>query len=423
LYTCSCNAGYQSVSGDTTLVCVDINECLNTPCPTTQRCINSPGTYTCLQAVCLASPNICTDQNAQCISTNTVSGYTCACRAGYRATATATDSIFTCTNINECLNALICGQFQVCIDNQGSYTCQPEQCVTGRCSGNQICTNTNVAPGFTCACPANTVLAADGVNCVTPCVRNPCPSNAVCANSGTSRTCSCANGYTAVRSPIDDISDCRDVNECTELSPSGQALHTCISGQQCVNLIPGFRCDTITVVNNCGTAQNPTQQGFRFPHATSKTQFVECNGAGQEIIVNCPNSQIGIGLDANSNSITVSNGIWFSPVFLTCVNTTTNAAPGIVPKLANGNWDLKQACVDISDTTTNNGVIVATKLPLDVGVTTPCLQWLGCKNQKLEKEEETIPSSGDCSTSLQGYHRDERTCKESTQMSCPVRIN
>ena len=77
---------------------------------------------------------------------------------------------------------------------------------------------------------------------------------------------------------------------------------------------------------------------------------------------------------------------------------------GIVPKLANGNWDLKQACVDISDTTTNNGVIVATKLPLDVGVT-PCLQWLGCKNQKLEKEEETIPSSGDCSTSLQGECR------------------
>ena len=44
-----------------------------------------------------------------------------------------------------------------------------EQCsVSGvtRCSGNQICTNTNVSPGFTCSCPANLVLSTDNTNCV-----------------------------------------------------------------------------------------------------------------------------------------------------------------------------------------------------------------------------------------------------------------
>ena len=38
---------------------------------------------------------------------------------------------------------------------------------------------------------------------------------------------------------------------------------------------------------------------------------------------------MGIGLDSNFETVRRPNGIWFSPVFLTCVNTTTNNPPGI----------------------------------------------------------------------------------------------
>ena len=69
--------------------------------------------------------------------------------------------------------------------------------------------------------------------------------------------------------------------------------------------------------------------------------------------------------------------------------------------MANGNWDLKQACTDIANTPTPSGERVSTRLPLDVGVT-PCIQWLNCKSGVLQNSEEIIPSAGDCSTNQQG---------------------
>jgi len=68
--------------------------------------------------------------------------------------------------------------------------------------------------------------------------------------------------------------------------------------------------------------------GIRFVVSGNARQYIECDGNGQQVTKECPNANIGIGLDANLNEVSASNGIWFSPVFFTCVNTTTGNAPG-----------------------------------------------------------------------------------------------
>lgn len=148
---------------------------------------------------CAAVPSPC-DPNAAC--TSTLSGFACACRAGY-----AGDGL-TCADVDECAT------------NDGG------------CDAHATCTNT---PGsHTCAC--QTGFSGDGVTCadLDECATNNggCSANAICSNTAGSRICTCKGGFSG------DGVTCADVDECAKQT-SG-----CLSGDTCTNTVGSFMCGT-----------------------------------------------------------------------------------------------------------------------------------------------------------------------------------
>ena len=65
--SCTCATGYQKSSAAPPAFCQDVNECLATPCPAVDQCINLPGTYACVSPGCgdgfTVSGEKCDDKN------------------------------------------------------------------------------------------------------------------------------------------------------------------------------------------------------------------------------------------------------------------------------------------------------------------------------------------------------------------------
>ena len=92
-FSCICDSGYEmSTSGE----CVDIDECLNSPCDTNGICENSLGTFTCK------------------------------CADGYDGDG------YTCNDINECDKSDTCDVRATCVNHDGTFSCQ---CDSGFQSG------------------------------------------------------------------------------------------------------------------------------------------------------------------------------------------------------------------------------------------------------------------------------------------------
>ncbi|XP_076455301.1 hemicentin-1-like isoform X2 [Babylonia areolata] len=208
-YRCACPAGYRLTAGR---ACRDINECYEGShrCEADQECINSEGSYECVQLCprgfvrtasgqcqdvdeCSANTHRCY-RNQRCINTNggyrcqcpkgyrsrgigepcvdidecrlrgdicqhnctnTQGSYTCSCPQGYRLAADG----YSCTDINECWEERIqCGQEQMCFNTRGSYSCIDIPCPTDyiRDPSTNFCVLECVDPG---TCPPGSKYA------------------------------------------------------------------------------------------------------------------------------------------------------------------------------------------------------------------------------------------------------------------------
>ncbi|KAI5935534.1 Adhesion G protein-coupled receptor E2 [Manis javanica] len=196
--TCRCNPGFSSSSGEifTSLLesCDDINEC-GPPSPV------SCGKYADCQ--------------------NTEGSYFCTCSPGYAlasgAAAFRNASENTCQDVDECqLKPRVCRSRGICINSQGSYSCQ-------------------CPPGLELS-PEDPRLCTDVNECTSE--QNLCHDSTHCFNIVGSYECHCRPGWKPVpgspHGPNTTI--CEDVDECI----AGQ--HKCHNSTICANTVGSYAC-------------------------------------------------------------------------------------------------------------------------------------------------------------------------------------
>ncbi|CAG5082670.1 Oidioi.mRNA.OKI2018_I69.PAR.g10179.t1.cds [Oikopleura dioica] len=255
-YTCTCFAGFElDVSGPT---CVDIDECLTSPCvgsPDGEDCVNTEGSFECRDAsnpdpngLCdPTNPNslVCIGVGAECTLTADLGSAFCACPAGFFYQ----DGI-GCVDIDECLFPLmnICTNSEKCVNTVGSYSCQPSDDPLGRCDGVTCDANAECYPAY------NTKA---GYDCV--------------CNVGWY-----GNGNFQFSRTVFDVAfgnngpkGCKDVDEC-ELR-----MHNCeATGQFCYNTPGSYTC---TSEPNVG---HPCQTGQHECHHLAECQISYTNKVG-----------------------------------------------------------------------------------------------------------------------------------------------
>lgn len=279
--------------------CVDIDECVlgNHNCRPSQICINTIGSYDCLDP-CLPgyirknSSNVdlypttsaikcvdideCSEGGHTCTSdqtcVNTEGAYKCLCRPGYML---STDR--TCMDIDECTSneGVRCNdQTEICINTPGSYQCHcrigferiNSQCIDiDECKfkstpchrqgfrNSSLCINTHGS--YKCVCNSGFIMTQD-YECVDidECSigQTKCPIGLLCVNTPGSYHCSCPGGY---RSEFTNLAttdnnwsgqndkrasgqvaiSCKDIDECSQGYP-------CTDGSICVNTLGSHEC-------------------------------------------------------------------------------------------------------------------------------------------------------------------------------------
>ncbi|XP_068393001.1 adhesion G protein-coupled receptor E5 isoform X1 [Eschrichtius robustus] len=195
---CRCTPGFSSSSGEifTNFLesCDDINEC------------GPPLTVSC-------------GKLADC--ENTEGGYHCMCSPGYELISGETtfknESENTCQDVDECQQKpKICKGRSICINTQGSYTCQCPPGLELNLEDPRLCTDVN--------------------ECTSG--RNPCHSSSHCFNLVGTYKCHCRPGWKpipgAASGPNNTV--CEDTDECS----SGQ--HQCHNSTICVNTVGSYTC-------------------------------------------------------------------------------------------------------------------------------------------------------------------------------------
>ena len=187
---CGCEPGF---SGD---ICVDINECNDTPCGDNEECTNVPGSYYC--TVIPEDPEEVTP-----------------CPAGY------TGEFPACVDIDECASADTCGDNQTCDNLAGTYSC---------------------------SCNTGYTLVGDACVDVNECLDNPC-ENAACTNTVGSFECACYENFISLPGNpnvcvIGDTYDCYD-------GTNGGCSHYCTPN--------GCRCPSCWELGSDGRQCGPSQ--------------------------------------------------------------------------------------------------------------------------------------------------------------------
>ena len=234
-FRCECNNGYEF--DEDSHQCVDLNECLQSPCSGNSECVNIPGSYTCKCPEgyklgptgrdcrdideCSEIQGMC--DNGEC--RNLAGSFQCTCKEGFTLTS-ARDS---CVDTDECWNNPgICGN-GTCHNHVGGYTCK---CNPGfKLAAGQVCEDVdecridynlcrhgrcrNTPGSFSCECADGFQLSADGRTCEdkNECEDpNFCPPPGACDNVMGSSVCTCPVGF-----KLDaQGAVCLDVNECVE---------------------------------------------------------------------------------------------------------------------------------------------------------------------------------------------------------------
>uniref|UniRef100_A0AAQ5YXM0 Latent-transforming growth factor beta-binding protein 1 n=1 Tax=Amphiprion ocellaris TaxID=80972 RepID=A0AAQ5YXM0_AMPOC len=304
-YRCVCRHGYKLQNN----TCTDVDECSEpSQCPG-QMCVNSVGSYRCVscrpgytltnrqctvsvllmfsvnrnnltEALLSADVNECEAGDAcpgrRCV--NSEGSYRCVdCQQGFRAVngdcsgslniPTILEYIpFICccisksdlhvvdvsaADVDECLKVGVCDAERVCVNTVGSFRCdcQPgyrtsglgrqcrdiNECLEGDfCFSRGECVNT---PGsFTCVCSRGFTLSDNRTACldVDECLKSGICSDGRCLNTEGSFQCQCETGFTA--NP--EKNACLDVDEC--VSSGGSVC----GSQRCENTIGSYRCLT-----------------------------------------------------------------------------------------------------------------------------------------------------------------------------------
>jgi len=121
----------------------------------------------------------------------------------------------------------------------------------------------------------------------------------------------------------------------------------------------------VSTATNCANEKD----FMRLPHATDCTKYIECQG-GSDVEKSCPSAK----LFPNDTP----NGLFFSPYFKTCINTTTGNCPTHVPT------GPENVCTEISDFI--NFGLSMTKLPDP----NDCRRYYTCENQKLKGDSDCV---------------------------------
>uniref|UniRef100_A0A4W2DLF5 Adhesion G protein-coupled receptor E2 n=1 Tax=Bos indicus x Bos taurus TaxID=30522 RepID=A0A4W2DLF5_BOBOX len=195
---CRCAPGFISFSGeiftDPLESCDDINEC------------GPP------------SPVYC-GSSADC--QNTEGGYYCTCSPGYEPVSGAmifrNESENTCRDVDECQHRpRVCKGLSVCINTEGSYTCQCPPGLEFSPEDPRHCTDVN--------------------ECTSG--KKPCHSSTHCLNSMGSYECHCRPGWKPIHGspngPHNTV--CEDVDECSSQQ------HQCHNSTVYVNTVGSYTC-------------------------------------------------------------------------------------------------------------------------------------------------------------------------------------
>ncbi|XP_071519923.1 uncharacterized protein [Panulirus ornatus] len=205
-YECrvECQDGFRYDPSDAA-VCVDINECLESPCGFGKECSNTEGSFKCIAATTSSSIR----KTSRTTTTTTTSRPT-TCPSGLRRNLNS----LKCEDINECRDQ-VCEQGQLCQNTYGSYICSWLPCIQGyqRDSETNICQD------------------------IDECESSPCDLEEECINNNGSFICRhlapCGQGF--VRD--EESKQCKDVDECDTDE------HTCqVPKEACTNTVGSYRC-------------------------------------------------------------------------------------------------------------------------------------------------------------------------------------
>jgi Notch-like protein len=255
----TCTSGYVLVSSDPLTDdshCVDIDECLNSPCQNGGTCVNSAGSYTC---TCLAGyegtncetniddchPNPCLYEG---ICTDGIDSFTCACVDGFTGYDCSGDG--NNCDPNPCQNGGTCTdgfRFFNCTCSDGFFVpicedhCASNPCLNGQC--------TNLEGSYNCFCEQGWE-GTDCDNSKDDCVDVDC-NNGVCVDSHLGYDCLCESGYEGIACE-------NEVNHCVGVS--------CLHGGTCTSTMGSFVCSclngysgTLCEMNLCNP--NPCARG------------------------------------------------------------------------------------------------------------------------------------------------------------------
>ncbi|XP_076814750.1 IgGFc-binding protein-like [Clavelina lepadiformis] len=198
----ACNSGYRRQGSARLLcqaslrwnrrppTCVDVDECLRSPCDDNAACTNTEGSYSCrcnegytgngAQCTPLNCPRLQNPANGVVTVDELTVGSTASygCRRGYRLVGN------TRTN---CRNTLTWSSAPPrCIDI--------DECRTTPCNALADCRNT--AGSYQCTCREG--YTGNGRRCtdINECNTSPCHRQATCSNTAGSYLCECGNGFT-----------------------------------------------------------------------------------------------------------------------------------------------------------------------------------------------------------------------------------
>ncbi|XP_077181713.1 fibulin-2 isoform X2 [Paroedura picta] len=264
---CSCLPGFALILDGVS--CEDINECVTDAhtCKRGEHCINTIGSFTCLQQLSCHSGYELKDR--ECVDIDECVRGTHSCKINFVCQNTKgsfyceskqrcmdgflQDPEGNCVDINECTSlSEPCKPGFNCINTVGSYTCQRnllicsrgyhssedgtrcvdvDECQAGvhRCGEGQVCHN---LPGtYRCECKIGYQYDAFSRTCIdlNECWNYPgrlCQHS--CENTPGSYHCSCSSGFRLAH----DGKHCEDVNECDNNPCS----------QECANIYGSYQC-------------------------------------------------------------------------------------------------------------------------------------------------------------------------------------
>ncbi|XP_071442617.1 fibulin-1-like [Hetaerina americana] len=259
-----CSKGYQAGSDGQ---CIDIDECaFGNPCKRNQRCLNTLGSYRCVNFLSCGGGHELNEAGTHCIDIdecargthdcspdqicqNRAGGYICQCPAGFTRGAGK-----KCVDIDECARYAdkVCSIHSVCHNTPGSYRClckpgfkegsDGQTCEdVDECTENDnICQHNclNVWGSFRCTCNPGFTLHSDNRTCrdIDECkiFKENRLCIGPCINEPGSYHCTCPSGYKIGT----DGRSCQDIDECSLGNP-------CRSGEVCVDTRGGYRCSSI----------------------------------------------------------------------------------------------------------------------------------------------------------------------------------